>query len=167
MMMNRITGAHEQADGSYRITEYDGHWYPSDPFMVDLRMQIVEGNQLGNLSGCSFRGDYLRALPDDLFEIPIADWMLGVMMAEKGLIGLVKDSTHVYRVKASGVWAGNSNWEQHKIMIRYANMYDAYQNHKYHKEWLAFKKSCCLHVRRSWVRYLPVGLQNFIHWLKH
>lgn len=167
MMMNRITGAHEQADGSFKIEEYNGHWYPSDPYMVDLHMQIVEGNQLGNLSGCSFRGDYLRALPEELFEIPIADWMLGVMMAEKGLIGLTKESTHVYRVKASGVWAGNNRWQQHKIMLKDADLYDRFQKGKYHKEWSEFKKKCWMHVRNSWMHYIPTGLRDFIHWLKH
>lgn len=162
MMMNRITGAYEQADGSFKIDNYDGHWYPTDPYMVNLHMQIVEGNQLGNLSGCSFRGDYLRALPEELFEIPIADWMLGVMMAEQGLIGLTKESTHVYRVKASGVWAGHNRWQQHKIMIRYANMYDRFHMGKYHKEWSEFKKKCWMHVRNSWMHYIPTGLRDFI-----
>lgn len=155
MMMNRITGAHEQADGSFKIEEYNGHWYPSDPYMVDLHTQIVEGNQLGNLSGCSFRGYYLRALPEDLFEIPIADWMLGVMMAEKGLIGLTKESTHVYRIKASGVWAGNNRWQQHLVMLKDADMYDRFHNGKYHGEWVEFKNRCWRDVRRNWLHYVP------------
>lgn len=167
MMMNRITGAREQADGSFRIDEYDGHWYPTDPYMVNLYMQIVEGNQLGNLSGCSFRGDYLRALPAELFEIPIADWMLGVMMAEKGLIGLTKDSTHVYRIKASGVWAGNNRWQQHLIMLKDADMYNRFHNGKYHNEWSEFKSRCWRDVRRNWVKYLPVGMQKLIYKLKN
>lgn len=166
MMMNRITGEREQTDGSFRIDEYNGHWYPTDPYMVDLHMQIVEGNQLGNLSGCSFRGDCLRALPDDLFEIPIADWMLGVIMTEKGLIGLTQESTHVYRIKASGVWAGHSRWRQHKLMLKEADLYNAYQNFKYDKEWKEFKRGCWREVRRNWMHYVPVWMQNTWHKIK-
>jgi len=163
--------AHKECSMSFnmlRILEdetgktYD--WKQKEEYILaDTRMQIEEGNQLGNLSGCCFRGECLRKLPESLFEIRIADWMLGVMMTEMGPIGRLKEVTNVYRVKASGVWAGQSKWQQHKTLISYANMYERYQNKKYHKEWMVFKKSCWKEVRRNWMHYIPAGLRDFIH----
>ena len=144
-----------------------GRWgYPSDPYMVDLRKQITEGNQLGNLSACSFRGDLLRALPENLYETRIADWMLGVMMAEQAPIALLSDSSSVYRYKSSGVWAGKNKWQQHKFMLQYADVYDRFQNGKYHTEWQQFKRKCWHDVRRNYMHYLPQWLQKTWHWIK-
>lgn len=166
MAMSRITFMKLGDDGREAI-EPLGRWgYPSDPFFVDLHKQITEGNQLGNLSACSFRGDFLRMLPESLFEISIADWMLGVMMAERAPIALLADTSSVYRVKASGVWAGHSRWQQHKIMLRDANMYDHFQNGKYHKEWCEFKHRCWQDVRRNWMHYMPIWVQNTWHKIK-
>lgn len=158
MSMNEITTCNEQTNEiqfSPMVRRADAAYE-----LVDVKKQIAEGNQLGNLTACMFRGQYLRDLPETLYEMPIADWMLGVMMAQRGYIGIIKGSTSVYRVKASGVWAGRSRWKQHKIMIRYADMYDNFQNGKYHAEWCAFKHRCWRDVRRNWMHYMPGGIQR-------
>lgn len=166
MAMSRITFVKVGDDGREAI-EPLGRWgYPADPYMVEVNKQITEGNQLGNLSACSFKGELLRALPESLFDIPIADWMLGVMLAERAPIALLADTSSVYRVKASGVWAGHSRWQQHKIMLRDANMYDYFQNGKYHKEWCEFKHRCWQDVRRNWMHYMPIWVQNTWHKIK-
>ena len=166
MAMSRITLMNVGEEGNEAV-EPLGKWgYPADPYMVKVRKQITEGNQLGNLSACSFRGDLLRALPENLFNMPIADWMLGIMMAETAPIALLAESSSFYRVKASGVWAGRSRWKQHKIMLRYADMYDRFQNGKYHKEWCEFKHRCWQDVRRNWMHYMPIWVQNTWHKIK-
>ena len=164
MSMNEITFLHE-ATGEM---ECGNRFRRKDTTceMVDVKKQITEGNQLGNLSACVFRGDYLRELPETLYEMPIADWMLGVMIAQRGDIGIIKGSTSVYRVKASGVWAGRSRWKQYRIMIRYADMYDNFQNGKYHTEWREFKHRCWRDVRRNWMHYMPIWVQNTWHKIK-
>ena len=128
--------------------------------LADVYKQIICGNQLGNLSACMFRGQYLRELPSNLFDIPIADWMLGVMLAQNGYLGIMKGSTSVYRVKASGVWAGRNRWRQHLIMLKDADMYDKFQNGKYHKEWKQFKNNCWKDVRDNWMHYMPEWIQR-------
>ena len=159
MAMSRITFMHVSADGQEQLQPFGRRWgYPSDPYLVDLHKQITEGNQLGNLSACSFRGDILRSLPSGLFDIPIADWMIGVMMAEQAPIALLAESSSVYRIKASGVWAGRSKWKQHKIMLHYADMYDRFQNGKYHTEWQQFKSLCWRDVRRNLMHYMPESI---------
>lgn len=164
MSMNEITFMHGESLDIHESITFRNR--KEDYILVDLHKQIVCGNQLGNLSACIFRGDYLRELPTDLFNMPIADWMLGVMLAQRGYIAILKESTSVYRVKASGVWAGQSLWQQHKIMIRYANMYDKFQNGKYHAEWREFKRHCWQEVRRNWMHYLPKWVQKCWHKIK-
>ena len=119
MSMNEISFLF---DSGYIHTELLVHDESADHICVDIHKQITEGNQLGNLSACAFRGHDLRELPNDLFELPVSDWMLGVMMSERGDIGILKGTTSVYRIKESGVWAGRSRWQQHKVMLRYADL---------------------------------------------
>lgn len=157
MSMNEITFLHE--DGLVTVGKVVKE-AQSDYKIISLRKQIVEGNQLGNLSACMFRGQYLRELPSELHEMHIADWMLGIMMAQRGDIGIIKGSTNVYRVKASGVWAGRTWWQQHKMMLRNADMYDKFQNGKYHREWCEFKRNCWDEVRRNWVHLMPDWIQR-------
>ena len=157
MSMNEITFLHE--DGLVTVGKVVKE-AQSDYKIISLRKQIVEGNQLGNLSACMFRGQYLRELPSELHEMRIADWMLGIMMAQRGDIGIIKGSTNVYRVKASGVWAGRTWWQQHKMMLRNADMYDKFQNGKYHREWCEFKRNCWDEVRRNWVHLMPDWIQR-------
>lgn len=157
MSMNEITFMQESTgDMHIGMMVKDNSEY----MLVDVHKQIIGGNQLGNLSACVFKGRYLRELPETLYELPIADWMLGVMMAQRGEIGIIKGSTNVYRVKASGVWAGRSKWKQHKEMLKEADMYDKFQNGNYHAEWEEFKSYCWQDVRRNWMHYMPEWIQN-------
>ncbi len=165
MVMSRITYMDVLAYSEEHLQPLGGWKYPSNPYLVDIQKQIVDGNQLGNLSACSFRGNHLRNLPVGLFEIPIADWMLGIIMAEQAPIALLADSSSVYRVKASGVWAGRSRWMQHKVMLSYADMYDRFQNRKYHSQWQQFKHSCWRDVFHNWMHYTPLWVQKW--WHKH
>lgn len=162
MSMNAITCLDEDS-GTLRCDA----WIRAESYyLVDVKEQIEKGNQLGNLSSCVFRASCLKKLPPELFDLPIADWMLGVMMAQYGPIGLMKESTSVYRVKASGVWAGKSRWQQHLTKLRYANLYDQFQKGEYHKEWQRFKHSCWHDVRRNWMHYMPSSVQKLWHILK-
>ena len=133
-----------------------------DYLLVDVERQITEGNQLGNLSACVFRGQYLHELPDNLYDMPIADWMLGVMLAQSGYIAKIKGSSSVYRVKSSGVWAGQNKWQQHFTMLKAADRYDGYQEGKYHAEWQQFKRKCWHEARRNWRNYTRLWLEGLL-----
>lgn len=163
MSMNEITTLNEPT-GQIQLAQMVNE--NTDYILVDTHKQIAEGNQLGNLSACMFKGQYLRELPSSLFELPIADWMLGVMMVQRGYIGIIKGSSSVYRAKASGVWAGRSKWQQHKEMLQEADMYDKFQEGKYHTEWAKFKRNCWKEVRLNWAHYLPTWMQNIWHTIK-
>ena len=164
MSMNEISYLHEHKNA----LELGKMFWPNDKnyALINVQKQISEGNQLGNLSACIFRGQYLRDLLDSLFEIPIADWIIGIMLALRGDIAILKGSTSVYRFKESGVWAGQSRIRQHFKMLHYADMYDRLLGGKYHAEWKRFKCSCWRDVRRNWMHYMPHWLQKWWHKIK-
>lgn len=159
LSMNEITFLHEPSGiidvGRIRLVD------KQECVLVDVHKQIADGNQLGNLSACMIRGKYLRELPSNLFDMPIADWMLGVMISQRGDMAILKGTTSVYRVKASGVWAGKNRWQKYFKMLRYANMYDKFQQRKYHAEWELFKQKCGYEVRYNWMHDMPEGIQRF------
>ena len=136
MSMNSITFL--QQHNNY---QYKPKWlYKKDIHFVDLKEQIVNGNQLGNLSACVFRTSCLKTLPPSLFDLYIADWMLGVMLAQQGLIALFEQSTSVYRVNAQSQWASLATKDKIQLQLDLADVYDKYQNGLYHKYWSKFKK---------------------------
>lgn len=158
MSMNEITTLREDS-GQMQVSVMVRRANESY-ILIDAHKQIAEGNQLGNLSACVCRGEYLRELQKTLFDMPIADWMLGVMLSQRGYIGIIKGSTNVYRIKSSGVWAGRSKWKQHRILLRYADMYDRFQDGKYHAEWNEFKQNCWRELKRNWMHYMPKWVQR-------
>ena len=121
-------------------------------YYVDTKRQISEGNQLGNLSACAFRTSCIKQLPDSLYSISIADWMLGVMLSQQGLIALLKESTSVYRTNANSTWASLTKAQQKARMITLADKYDNYQNGKYHAYWGLFKMSLS---KYHWKDFVP------------
>lgn len=162
MVMSRIV-ALQQEKG---IMQDWGFPYKSEYYLVSLEKQIADGNQLGNLSACSFRGQLLHGLPMTLFNIPIADWMLGVMMAEFGRIALLRDCTSIYRTNANSQWASKTPMKQLQILLRDARLYDAFHRYKYHRLWRQFKWKIFCEVRRNWMHYMPAWIQNTWHKIK-
>lgn len=73
-----------------------------------LKYQLGQGNQIGNLSSCVFRTKYVKQLPEEFYELNFADWELGIMMAKRGPIGILKESTSTYRVNGKGQWTSLS-----------------------------------------------------------
>lgn len=135
MSMNAIT--YLQQNNNH---QYTPKWsYKKNVHFVDIEEQIVHGNQLGNLSACVFRTNCLKRLEPSLFNLYIADWMLGVMLAQQGLIALLEQSTSVYRVNSQSQWASLSTEDKIKLQLELADMYDNYQNGLYHKYWMKFK----------------------------
>lgn len=81
---------------------------------INLRQQIAWGNQIGNLSSCVFRTRLLHKLPDEFFQLDFADWELGIMMARRGPIAMLRELTSTYRINSKGQWtalSGNAKFD--------------------------------------------------------
>lgn len=110
---------------------------------VPLAEQLGCGNQLGNLTACMFRGNYVRALPDNFFTLNIADWELGAFMAQYGLLAILKESTSVYRISANGQWAGLDSKEKRRQLLRDLHAMDVFFGKKYHSYCKKYQFKVC------------------------
>lgn len=128
-------------------------------YYVDTKRQIIEGNQLGNLSACVFRTSCIKQIPDSLYSISIADWMLGVMLSQQGLIALLKESTSVYRTNANSTWANLSEKQRVKWMLDISKQYDKYQNGQYHIYWKRYRRKL---INRNKRYLMPPLLYKFL-----
>lgn len=100
--------------------------------MLHLEDLIVNGNCLGNLSACFFRTELIKCLPDKFFSYNIADWEIGVFMAQYGNVAILEDVTSLYRLSDKGQWAGLSEKQKRYSIVRdLANM-DSLFDRKYH-----------------------------------
>ncbi len=99
----------------------------------NLKQQITDCNHLGNLSGCCFRTNLLKKLPDEIYQIGFADWLLGMVMAQYGLIAVLPAATSVYRQHSCGQWSGKSVEQQKQSILNCCDKYNSFFGSKYQK----------------------------------
>lgn len=92
--------------------------------------QLALGNRIGNLSCCVFRGDLIKTIDSKLFDMEIADWMLGMYMGQFGSLLYLKDVTSAYRIHDNGQWSRMTEREQSLKEIELIIEYDKYFNYK-------------------------------------
>lgn len=114
--------------------------YSNDYKFIDTKTQIIQGNQLGNLSACVLRTTSVKQLPSSIYELSIADWMLGVMLSQYGLLALLKEPSSVYRMNSQSKWASLTPNEQKERLIKLSIEYDNFQEGKFHRYWDIYRK---------------------------
>ena len=129
--------------------------YPQFPHFVNVEEQISNGNQLGNLSACVLRASCVKKLPSDLFDLSIADWMLGIMLSQQGFLAILEEPTSIYRINSNSQWASKSKENQTEILLKRAEEYDSFQNGKYHAYWGRFKQKILTRDNTRLEDYLP------------
>jgi len=73
-----------------------------------------------------FRRDVLRALPDWFDRIPLPDWSLHLLHAERGPIGYLPEVTATYRIHAGGVHSGQDEVKRTEALV---TVYDVMNRH--------------------------------------
>lgn len=111
MSFNTLNIFHQD---SARLVNGKWHFGDIDHVRIRLKHQLAYGNQLGNLSACVFRSKFLQQIPDSFFNLSYADWELGIMMAQKGPIALLRDPTSTYRINSRGQWSSLTEEEKSK-----------------------------------------------------
>lgn len=147
--------------------EFIEQWWPykESVHYVCTKEQISTGNKLGNLSACVFRRTSINSLPDTMFDMPIADWMIGVMLSQKGYLALLKLSTSVYRKNANSKFASLSIDEKIKSQFDEADLYDNFQNHVFNSYWCQFKKRLSKQNKTSVKSYIPPFLVTLLKFI--
>lgn len=153
MTMNRFVWFHEQIP-KYIVEP----WNREDDFFYINTQEMAEGNKLGNLSACVFRTESLKAINPAVYDMEIADWMLGMAVSEQGLIAILKDVMSVYRIHGQGQWAGLTAASQHEALFNIIDEYNRFFEGRYSQHFEKLKSSL-RPVRKSVLRafknYLP------------
>ncbi len=131
-----------------RFARFDGRlsrfevvdWSVPDDFEYITTSMMAQGNRIGNLSACVLRRSAVERLKPDLFEMEIADWMLGMALGGSGLIVYLKDVMSVYRIHSQGQWSAFSEQEQKCKIMELIDIYDTYLGYKFSAEFTAYKE---------------------------
>lgn len=135
MTMNRYIMRNEFSN-SYSVIG----WTSPDMFEYVNGHQMAIENRLGNMSACVFRTSEIRKIKPDMFDMPIADWLIGMVLCEYGPIAVLNDCMSVYRIHKNGQWSKMNEKEQLEKMNELMEKYDQYLEHKYHHEFTLHKR---------------------------
>lgn len=69
-----------------------------------------------------FRNGLIEGLPPWVFELPLGDWPLFVLLAERGRIRYIDEVMGVYRVHGGGVWSCRTETERLMATVRVAEI---------------------------------------------
>lgn len=128
--------------------------------------QLALENIIGTLSCCTFRIKYLKLIDKKLFDIEIADWMLGMVLGQYGPIAYLKEVTSAYRIHSKGQWSRMTSEEEGLKMIKLIDLYDEFLEHKYSQEFERHKHriKICLYgdksVRGRIKKIVPLSLRK-------
>ncbi len=115
-------------------------WLSDKDYELVTTEQLAMGNRIGNLSCCMFRGKYIKEIDAQLFDMEIADWMLGMYMGQFGPLMYLKEVTSAYRIHDNGQWSKMDERSQFIRTIELINEYDNYFNYKYTEAFTKHKR---------------------------
>jgi hypothetical protein len=95
---------------------------------------IISTCAIGNISCCMFDAQYLKQIPDALFDLTIGDWMFKIYYSTYGSLGRMKEIMSVYRKHKEGVWSGKSPAEQARQASLDIDAYNRFLKYKYNDE---------------------------------
>jgi glycosyltransferase involved in cell wall biosynthesis len=94
---------------------------------------LLNGNFIQTCS-VVYRRENLSSLPQWLQKLPIGDWPLHILHAEKGLIGYIDEFMAVYRILNSGSWANRPTTYRLEKSILTARMLNEFTNQRYSRK---------------------------------
>lgn len=115
-------------------------WTSNKDYESVTTEDLALGNKIGNLSCCVFKGKYIKNIDPKLFDMEIADWMLGMYMGQFGTLAYLKDVSSAYRIHDDGQWSGINDREQCIKIIELIKEYDKYFDYKYTEAFTKHKK---------------------------
>lgn len=143
MSFNRIVFFYQDLL-DYQVKE----WNSSEDYIYYTSKQQITGNKIGNLSACFFRKNIIDKFKPGLFDLRVADWMLGIVFGQYGFIAELKDSMSVYRIHGKGVWSQQNEEEQTKRLIENISEYNKYLDYKFNDDFLRYED----YLKRSLIK---------------
>lgn len=144
-----------------RYIEYDenssvfshGGWNSIENYKYVTTQEMATGNKLGNLSACVFRKSEIDKIKPDLFDLDIADWMLGMVLSQNGYISILKELMSVRRVHDNGEWSKMSVKKRNESLVDCIDSYNKYLDFKYNKEFSAYKRRLNESINSNLLKY--------------
>lgn len=126
-------------------------WNSDEDYEYITTERLALGNCIGNFSCCVYRGELIQKLDPRLFDMHIADWMIGMYMGQYGKLAYLKEVTSAYRIHDNGQWSRMSEQEQAKRVISMIEVYDSFFEYKYTESFTRHKKrlEICLYGDKS------------------
>jgi len=134
MSMNRFI-VYNQNKKSF----YFKKWNSNDDYIYANTSDTIRDNKLGNLSACVFRKSGVDLLKPDLFDLSLADWMLGIVLSQYGFIAILKEMTSVYRIHNRGIWSKTTKEEKKVQVLKLIDVYNEYLEYRYNKDFTRLK----------------------------
>jgi len=97
MSMNRFI-IYNEGVSKFSLKE----WNVIEDYSYITAQDMAMGNKLGNLSACVFRRSEINKIKPNLYDLNIADWMLGLVLSQNGFIVILKELMSVYRIHDNG-----------------------------------------------------------------
>lgn len=153
MSFNRIV-FYYQDKADYRVNEWD----TAENYKYYTSKQQIVGNKIGNLSACVLRNSIVKTFKPELFELGIADWMLGIIFGQYGFLAELKEPMSVYRVHGDGQWSKQKEEEQIKNQINSISEYDKYLDYKFTNDFESYKN----YLIRSLQKQNKQGIKSYL-----
>lgn len=80
-----------------------------------------------------FRNNLIGVMPELFDKVTNGDWMLDVMLAERGKVGYINEVMAAYRIHGEGFWSRLSSTQRLKGHINTYRTIDAHLKFKYHE----------------------------------
>lgn len=126
-------------------------WDDEKDYQYITTEELTLGNRIGNFSCCVYRGELIKMLDPRLFDMYIADWMIGMYMGQYGYLAYLKEVTSAYRIHDNGQWSQMTEQDQAKKVIDMIEAYDKFFDYKYTASFGRHKKrlEICLYGDKS------------------
>lgn len=100
---------------------------------ISTLADIAEGNYIATGS-VLFRRSMLPSLPDWFWRVPVADWCIFCLLAERGSIGFLDETMGVFRRNPQSVWSMRSDWFRTRGASRTARVLDRHFRYRFRRE---------------------------------
>lgn len=95
---------------------------------------LIPSSRASGFSCCMYRTSIVRKLPEEIFDISIADWMFNMACSRLGKVGFIRDWMSVYRIHAKGVWSGKSPIDQRRELLTLIDTYNQFFSYQYDRQ---------------------------------
>lgn len=136
--------------------------YPEEKGDVWLitAQEEATGNKIVNLSTCVLRNSTLQqvALDERLWQVEMLDWLLELMLAERGFLAKHRTPTSIYRCQEMGLWSRLDKTGQKELVLNQVMQYDQLFHGKYTAEFNQVRRYYCppkSPFRKRFIRWCP------------